>query len=397
MRLPPGKRKLLSEVPYFKVSDTVYLNVFQVLAHTNYRGLGSDKFKDYFGEEGQRQWRKLCQEGNSNKKNRLIRAAEAVLEDVIRSHSAVPSLQSHVQRTSSPHDSSHHAVVDADVDHGTSFEESEPPAISDFGDIAAESESLSAPASLSDHALDDDDLLPETGFVLPSDEVDLAFSSAHGQSGLKAVNSRCRRLKFSEMFVDFCVDNCIPRLAAERWIRDLKRENPVFDIDDMPLTWKTLAKLPPDVPDVGVDGGCAELRHQEFSGLMSGPPSIDLYFPPNSDPSDKKIKPFARYVNFGLFKRVRRVVFRVLKATYPDVPEEELPACPHLLIELWIDGVSPFKSGTQNAMWPVCIGIHAISGSPDGPKVLVPARARKPITIGVFMGPRKPKHPRYVF
>lgn len=207
--------------------------------------------------------------------------------------------------------------------------------------------------------------------------------------------TQCRRLKFTELWRDFVIQNCIPRLAAERFMLDLVRENPEFDIHDMPLTWKTLAKLPKGENHV-VRNALIDNReedplhklsgaHEKFRKLCTGPPVIVQY------KETARTRPVVRYVDFGVFKRINRVLKDVLKATFPN---GDAPECPHLLLELWTDGLSPYQTGVENNVWPNCISIIGVADSPRSNQFrCVPAFARKPLTIGILVSGKKPFHP----
>lgn len=221
-----------------------------------------------------------------------------------------------------------------------------------------------------------------------------------------------RRLMFSEVFRDFIIDSCVPRLRAERFIRTCKQEDVIWDIHTMPSTWKSLAKIPPaphadrrkNKKDEGpkkvksvlenveliIEEGAeeneseSETVYNRFLELTGGPPRILKY-----RMKDRK-KPLARYVDFGLIKRIKTILATVLEVTFPDAVDR--PKRPHLLLELWTDGLAPFDSGVENCVWPNCITIIGIGEAGSDHFRYVPARARKPLTIGMLLSGHKPYH-----
>lgn len=231
-----------------------------------------------------------------------------------------------------------------------------------------------------------------------------------------------RRLRFSELFRDFVIDAAIPRIRAEAFIRTCKREDCEWDLHKMPTTWRALAKIPRGIPNsdtskkaknlvtrsvvggidvvtvgetsdaTGGDGatGLAAFNARDvvkkYENLTCGPPEILRY---TKEVNDKK-QTVARYVDFGLIRRIKKVLDVVLDVTFPD---GDRPDVPQLMLELWTDGLQPFNSGVENNVWPNCVTILAIGETGTNEFRFVPPRARKPITIGMYFGGRKPYHP----
>lgn len=168
-----------------------------------------------------------------------------------------------------------------------------------------------------------------------------------------------RRAYFSEFFADFVVKNCIPRKTAMRFVKDLKRNRAIFDVDRMNITWSSLAKLDKRL----------------------------------KDKMKKKIKPLSNqrgksdYVHIGLARTIDVMLPGLLKRTFPN---GNVPDKPHVQIEMWTDGIDLFHSGIKKQLWPVCVRPLAIGYSHDSVHVPVPPHASRPNLVTFYLGCSKP-------
>lgn len=173
-------------------------------------------------------------------------------------------------------------------------------------------------------------------------------------------------LRFSASFCDLVCRTNLAKDTAMKWIKEMKENKVVFDLNTMNISWKTLAK-----PKSKAD--------QAFQS---------------------KVKTFnlkrkqAKFVNFGLINTLRKHLPFIMKATFPD--KRRAPEIPHLRIEMNFDGVELGETGRTKDLWPLCITVVAIGAHHDGDHVFVPPWARKVLIIAMFLGSAKPKHPEMI-
>lgn len=169
------------------------------------------------------------------------------------------------------------------------------------------------------------------------------------------------RVYFSEFFVDFVIRAGIPRKTAMRFIKDLKKYKPTFDVDRMNTTWSSLAKLQPALKK--------KMR--------------------------QKIKPVknqrgaSNYLHMGLARNLGVMLPGLLKRTF-GVKVDEQPERPHVSVSIATDGVELFRCGIKKHLWPVCFTALEIGHDHLGPQVKIPPNARSPMMATFFLGSSKP-------
>jgi hypothetical protein len=172
---------------------------------------------------------------------------------------------------------------------------------------------------------------------------------------------------FKQLFMDWVISEDIPRAKAMRFIRTLQTELELFgelecDIATMPREWKTMTKL-------------------NTTALNKMAPVKKV--------KDSNGSVVVEYINFGLRKQIAKRLAVVKTACY-NYPAENLPRIPHLLIELWTDGVSLSNSGRLNALWPVDCRIIAIGEDYRSEHRYVPRKAALPFSVGNYLAEQKP-------
>lgn len=179
-----------------------------------------------------------------------------------------------------------------------------------------------------------------------------------------------RRLRFSESVYDFVCRNSVPKEPFMRWINEMREEQVVFDLEDIPRTWTTIAK-PVTVED-------KELKNLPILEFKSS--------------SGK----FAKFVHFGLVRTLKKHLPHILKQTFP---QGDCPPVPHLKIEMWTDGADLCNYGIENNLWPVAITVVAIGSTSNysGPHRFVPPSARKVLFVSLYLGSHKPSVPEPIF
>lgn len=206
-----------------------------------------------------------------------------------------------------------------------------------------------------DNETDDDDDVSAFQFR-PTD-----YHSGEDESATANVSKRSVHVKFSELVRDLFIRENIPRYVYERFIRDLKREVPEFDLEDMPLSWETLAKL-------------ESFESKELGRIIKIETRVG--------------KRDSEYVHFGLKATVEKKLPFVLKKMFC---EGETPKRPHVVIELWTDGAPLSRTGDFNNFYPLSCCILAVG---DGVHFHRAPRciSRRPFLIGAYLGTNKPDH-----
>lgn len=186
-------------------------------------------------------------------------------------------------------------------------------------------------------------------------------------TNVRKVEDMRRRLKFSEMWRDFVISNNIPRLVGQRFINQLKLEDPEWNIHEMPYSWVTLAKITPKE--------------------MKGVGTIETRLGRNSKKSEK-------FLDFGLYNMLVKHLDKFVNAAFPNGGK---PTIPHVNLEFSTDGAPLCGSGRDNDLWPVCVtplSVGPTSAYDDETQHRrIPTCNRKIITIGYHLGPGKPSHP----
>jgi hypothetical protein len=173
------------------------------------------------------------------------------------------------------------------------------------------------------------------------------------------------RVKWSQLFLDWVINEDIPRDAAMRFVKTMKRELRYmdFDVQTMKNTWR----------------GCTNLYPKKLAKL--GPIKKVV--------EGTTVK--SEYMYLGLEKQIRSRKECVLYSSY-KYPEEHHPRVPHFLIELWIDGVDLAKSGRMTNLWPVDCCIVAVGESHTAQHRHVPAYAAQPFSVAMHLSEGKPEN-----
>jgi hypothetical protein len=209
-------------------------------------------------------------------------------------------------------------------------------------------------------------------------------------SSKTAETTKKRRLKFSEMWKSFIIENQFPREPVQQFIADLKREDPVWDVQTMPVSWRALAKI-------------TKSENEAFGFIQDLSISNDAENT-NEDNEDDTEEPTARsnkvlpnckqqYCHFGLRRTLSKYLDVILAETFPNGKK---PSRPHFWIDLWCDGAPLTTTGHLNKFWPVAFSILSVGESVDGPHTPVPGHIAQPLILGMFLGEKKPTS-AYVF
>jgi hypothetical protein len=204
---------------------------------------------------------------------------------------------------------------------------------------------------------DEDEADDEIGVPYDPAEFEDPFGGVAEENG----GPRHERAKFSVLWRDWCIQQQLEKKPAMEFIRELKREDPIMDLDTMQVTWKNLAKVSKkEKEDIG-----------EILELTA---------------DDERT---AKYIHLGLARMISRVLPLLLEKTFPN---GDKPTAPHLRLEMWTDGCEPSRTGAQNELWPIVVCVIAIGSVYDGPHRAVPVNASKPIMVAYFLGGSKPYH-----
>jgi hypothetical protein len=149
------------------------------------------------------------------------------------------------------------------------------------------------------------------------------------ESGEVVVNPllapRKRPLLASELFDSYIIDNNMPLDSADRFIKDLRREDVVWDLDRIPLNIRNRCKVP-----------SLSTKKDQEGALNNVTESIN-----------------GRYHHFGLYDELKKHLQRVLDATFPD--GKARPSVPSVCIDAWTDGAKVTETGAIVHIYPVCI------------------------------------------
>jgi hypothetical protein len=168
------------------------------------------------------------------------------------------------------------------------------------------------------------------------------------------------KLPFSDIFRHWIISENIPREAAMRFIKTLQYEDAVYDVPTMPASWVTLTGL----NSAKVNQIAPIQRKTDNNGLV-----------------------VCEYIYFGLRTPISDRLEGILWAAYPD---GDFPACPHLFIELWMDGVSVAKRGRLDQLWPVEASVVGVATRYTERHRIVPGYASVPFIVAHHLADSKP-------
>lgn len=289
--MPPAKclfrkQKSVIETSYaYDVGDGYQANIWQLLAVSKYPSADAARFSTY----NEKSWLTTPRTTRSRMKKHVLTFLRVKRDSaqlaLLRQHltceqGVIEELQlstSCTENHSSPRLLSD-APVCSDSQADGSLEASEPKSANNF-----------CGSSLSETVFSSD----------PSNFVPAAVEEAAPVNG---GNVKRRRLKMSELFNSFVVKGDISKALADEFVADYKREDPIMDLHMVPTVFKNRLKIP------------KMKRGMSLIGFR-----------------DEAV---GRCYHFGLYAQMKRLLGRVLEATFGNGPRPKvsypliMPICP---------------------------------------------------------------------
>jgi hypothetical protein len=210
--------------------------------------------------------------------------------------------------------------------------------------------------------------VPDVLFQTRQDRIPVLSQSGQLLEGSEKLLPRKRQILVSELYDSFILANNISHEKQAQFIRDIKRENAVMDLHNVPESFRHRAKLP---------------KRRRSQHALIGTTEAEN----------------GQYYHFGLYAQVKKQLERVMEATFPDGAPR--PPVPCIGIDAWTDGTSAAETGEKIHVYPVAMRFIQIGVWDEDPSrrkfVPVPEKlAFMPLAVGVFVGSGEPQHPEVI-